>query len=121
MPTHDIPRGEWPRFFDELSRERQGAPVTITAVDPRHDPAKEVEALPLVGITLDEKGGLAGSIEIIAGAEAATQISHTIGDPVHVYHRYGEGADGAEESIEITARGEPPVTLIRFRSGVTGM
>ena len=67
MATHDIAREGWAEFFDDFSKARQGATVTIETVAPRNDgPQTQARALPFVGIAFDDKGSGANTIQIMA-------------------------------------------------------
>lgn len=119
MPTREISRDQWPAFLDEFSRRRAGARVTIEVVNgPQADPRFTARHLPLVGVSYDEKGSGAGHIEILAGTEADDHITHTVVQPVHLYHKDGAGLISDEvnvdEIIEITSAAQPPITYLRF-------
>jgi hypothetical protein len=119
MATHDIPRETWAAFFDDFSRTRQGALVTVEAVTPQTGPQVETRALPFAGISLEAKGSSAGTIQIMMGADPDDHVTHTITAATRVYHKTGAGVMSAEvdhdEALEITADSEPPVTYLRFR------
>ena len=124
MPTREIPRDHWPAFFDDFSRTRAGARVTVEIVDdPKADPRFSARRLPLVGISYDPKGSGAGHIEIMAGTEADDQVTHPIVSPVHVYHKDGAGLISDEvnehEILEITATEAPRITFLRFEQAAT--
>ena len=120
MPTREIPRANWGQFFDDFSHTRAGALITIEVVNgPEADPAFEAQRLPLTGISYDPRGSGAGHIEIMAGIEGEDHVTHTIGQPVHVYHKEGAGLISDEinqdEILEITASAPPPITYLRFQ------
>jgi hypothetical protein len=119
MPTREIGREQWPAFLDEFSRRRAGARVTIEVVNgPQADPRFAARRLPLVGLSYEDKGSGAGRIDIFAGTDADDQITHTITQPVHLYHKDGAGLISDEvnvdEIIEITSSDTPPITFLRF-------
>ncbi len=119
MATHDIPRDGWKAYFDEFSRTRQGARVTVeTVADSQSDPQIEARALPLVGITYSDKGSDADEFEIILGTKPNDHVTHTISAPKHVYHKTGAGIISdevnADEVIEITSAGRPAITHLQF-------
>ena len=118
MATHDIARETWADFFDDLSRRRQGSPVTVETVAPESGTEREVDALPFAGISLDTKGSGAGAIVIILGTETDDHVTHTITNPTRVYHKTGGGVMSIEveqaEALEITSSDEPPITYLRF-------
>ena len=118
MATHDIARETWATFFDDLSRRRQGTPVTVETVAPESGTEREADALPFAGISLDSEGG-AGAVVIRLGAEGGDSVTHTITNPTRVYHKTGGGVMSIEveqaEALEITSSDEPPITYLRFR------
>ena len=124
MPTREISRDRWPAFFDEFSRTRAGARVTVEIVDsPQADPRFACRRLPLVGIGYDAAGSGAGHIEIMAGTEATDHVTHAIVQPIHVYHKDGAGLISDEvnehEILEITAAEAPRITFLRFERAAT--
>ena len=116
MATHDISSDRWTAFFEEFSSRRQGALITVETIAPQEEPKTEIHALPLVGISLDTKGSGANSIELLLGTEASDHITHSIMHPTQVFHKTGPGilSDevNTEEIIEITAKGNPPITRL---------
>lgn len=107
----EIPRDQWARFFDDLSRRFEGRPVTIEAYQSDTGAQDEVLELPLVGISADRKGTRAGTIEVIVGTRPDDHLTHTISAPTRV--RIQEGPGGAPAALEIgSASG--PAALVRF-------
>ncbi len=120
MATHDIAREGWAEFFDDFSKARQGVMVSIETVAPRTDgPQTQTRALPFVGITFEDKGSGANTIQIMAGTETDDHLTHTVTNPQRVFHKTGAGVMSAEvnpdEVLEITASEDPPITYLRFR------
>ena len=118
MPTRDIPRAEWPAFFDHFSRTRQGRLVLMETVD-KEDPHLAARALPLVGVTLEVKGSDAGQIADQLGTAESDHVTHTVAAPKHVYHKTEKGPMSDEvdhdEVLEITSDDQPPITYLRFQ------
>ena len=124
MPTREISRDHWPAFFDDFSRARAGSLVTIELVsDPQADPQFEARRLPLVGLSYDPKGSGAGHIEIMVGTEGSDHVTHTITQPVHVYHKDGAGLISDEvnvdEILEVTSASATRITYLRFERPAT--
>ena len=119
MATHDIPRENWATFLDEFSRTHTGALVTVETVDAQSDPRIEAKALPLGGLTFENKDGEGDTISLLLGAETADQMTHTITGPKHVYHKTGAGIISDEvnagEILEITSAGHPAITQLQFQ------
>jgi len=119
MPTQEIARTEWKNYFDDFSRTRQNEKVTVELIfSPQADPQFALEGLPLVGITYEEKGSEAGTIEIIVGSETTDSLTHTVTSPVHVYHKNAAGLISEEvnpdEVLEFTSTDDPRITYLRF-------
>ena len=118
MPTREISRDRWPAFFDEFSRTRAGALVTVEIVgSPQADPWFPARRLPLTGLSFEPGGSGAGHMEIRAG-EGEGHITHVIVQPTHVYHKDGAGLISDEvnrdEILEITSTASPRITFLRF-------
>lgn len=119
MPTREIARTEWNTYFDEFSRTRAGELVTVEMIfDPQADPQYALHKLPLVGLTYEEKGGEAATIEITVGGAESDTLTHTVTSPVHLYHKNARGLISEEinvdEIIEITSTDDPRIVLLRF-------
>lgn len=119
MPTRQIEPDQWKPFLDDFSRRHQGAKIAIEIADPQSGTQEEARWLPFVGISFEEKGSEADSIEILAGIQTEDHLTHTIFRPKKVYHKEGAGIASDEvnrdEIIEITSADEPPITYLRFR------
>ena len=119
MPTREIPRTEWKSYFDEFSRTRAGEKVTVEMIyNPQGDRQYAMEQQPLVGLTFEEKGSEAGSIEIIVGGATDDSLTHTVTNPIHVYHKNAAGFLSEEvnpdEVLELTSGDDPRITYLRF-------
>ena len=119
MPTREISRSDWRTYFDDFSRTRQDENVTVELIyDPQGDPQYAAERQPLVGISFEEKGSEAGTIEIILGGETGNSQTHTVTNPVHVYHKNAAGLISEEvnpdEVLEFTSTDDPRITYLRF-------
>lgn len=118
MPTRPIEAAEWKTYLDEFSRHHQGALVAVEIADPQMGTQEEARWLPFVGISYEEKGSDANSVELIAG-DQSNNLTHVIFRPKKIYHKEGAGIASDEvnrdEIIEVTSADEPPVTTLRFR------
>ena len=112
MPTQEISRDEWARFFEAFSRRHQGWLVTVEMLGLDIGDQVQVRNLPLEGITVETNESDADEITIIAGNRPDARISHTICAPLRVWVKQNE--QGADEALEI----ETPAgaVLVRFRS-----
>lgn len=118
MATHDIARATWADFFGDFSKRHHGTRVTIEAVAPQTGPKAETKSVPFVGISMDAKDRGGDTIEVLTATESGDQVTHAIHGPTRVYHKTGAGVMSdevnAEEILEITSSGEPPITYLRF-------
>jgi hypothetical protein len=115
MATREIPRAEWPAFFDSFSRQHEGWLSTIEVLGPDVGAQVETRERPLVGITADLKGP-EDTISIMIGAEADEHVDHVIRAPSSVQLK--ETPEGAHEALHIDSR-SGPATLLRFRATVS--
>ncbi len=119
MPTREIARTEWKTYFDEFSRTRAGELVTVELIyNPQADPQYALTRQPLAGMTFEEKDGESGTIEISAGTKENHSLTHTVTNPVHVYHKNARGLISDEvnvdEVVEITSTDDPHIVFLRF-------
>ena len=70
MPTREIPREEWPSFFDSFSQEHQDWPTTIELIGGDIGDQPEAQNEPLVGISFERKGSDKGAIQVMLGDAA---------------------------------------------------
>jgi 5,10-methylenetetrahydrofolate reductase len=83
MKTREIPRNEWIRFFNNLSRRQEGWQVTLEVFGPDIGDQVEERNLFLAGMTAEvaDKGD---QIEIMMGGKASGHVTHVIAAPVLV-------------------------------------
>jgi hypothetical protein len=86
MRTREIPRNDWPRFFDNLSRRQEGWQVTLEVFGADIGDQIEERHLFLAGVTAEladnaEKGD---KIEIMMGGKPSGHLTHTITVPTQV-------------------------------------
>ena len=94
MKTKEIPKNEWPEFFDSFSRQHEGWLATLEILGSEIGAQVEGRELAFEGIT-DEWDEIQGNeIAIMMGAEPDDHITHSI-----------KSADGA-------------TALLRFRSSM---
>jgi len=118
MATHEIAKDDWKTFLTTFSERRKGALVTVEVADPQHGPRKEIDGLPLVGISYEETGSGAGSILLFLGDATNDNVTHTISHPKALYHKPGAGVLSDEvntnEIIEVTSADDPPIIQLHF-------
>jgi len=113
MPTEEIPRAEWNRFFDAFSRQHEGWLATLEILGDEVGVQAEVHELPLEGISIAAEDDGSKSIEITIGKSASDHISHLIEKPIHVWLE--QTAEGANAALEIQSADQSKA-LLRFRS-----
>lgn len=113
MPTQEILREEWARYFEEFSRRHEGWLVTVEIMGLDIGDQVQVRNLPLEGIVV-ERSDNGDEMTVIAGSRPGARISHTITAPSRVWVKQNE--QGADEALEI----ESPsgAVLVRFKSAV---
>ncbi|MGH9969881.1 MAG: DUF5335 family protein [Pyrinomonadaceae bacterium] len=70
-----IERDQWKTFLDEFSKRNQLRATRLEIIGEVGAQEEEVY-LPLVGISFEDKGSAAGSVEIILGGETAKEERH---------------------------------------------
>jgi hypothetical protein len=113
MKTKEIPKNEWPEFFDSFSRQHEGWLVTLEIFGTDIGAQVEERELAFEGI-VDEWDEVQGNeIVIMIGAKSDDHITHSISRPTQVsLEQTDEGADAA---LAIKS-GDGTTTLLRFRS-----
>ncbi len=105
--TREIPREQWRSFLDDFSKKHQGEKVSVEVLDRDLGPQREVENLPFVGISADEKAG-EHVIAVMVGEQPSRHEEHLINNPAHV-----RIAEGKKPSIEIEPS-DGPKTIVQF-------
>ena len=115
MQTRQIPKNEWPAFFDRFSRQHQGWLVKLEILNPDLGAQIEEKGLVLAGLTdeWDEAGR--NTIMIMAGNEPDDHVTHSIASPTEVsLEQTDEGADAA---LSIKSA-DGTTALLSFRAAV---
>jgi hypothetical protein len=112
MPTREIPRQDWKGFLEGWSHQHQEALATLEVFGAELGDQTEARELPLVGLSLAEKGSEAGSFEILLGERPDAHLTHSVVSPERLFVRTGEGG---EEDLEIEAA-DGTKTLLRVRA-----
>ena len=115
MQTRQIPKTEWPSFFDRFSRQHEGWLVKLEILNPDFGAQVQESGLVLDGVT-DEWDEVAGSsIMIMVGNEPDDHITHSISQPTEVsLEQTDEGADAA---LSIKSA-DGTTALLSFRAAV---
>ena len=113
MRTKEIPKNEWPEFFDGFSRQHEAWLVTLEIFGPEIGAQVQERELAFEGI-VDEWDEVQGNqIVIMVGAKPDDHITHSIGRPIEVsVEQTDEGAD----AVLAIKSADGVITLLRFRS-----
>lgn len=115
MITREIPRSEWPAFFDSFSRQHEGWLVSLQVLGADIGAQYEERELALEGITAEGDEGEGYIIAIMIGAKPDDHITHSITRPTQVsLEQTDEGADAAL-AIKST---DGTTSLVQFRAAV---
>ncbi|HLE61616.1 MAG TPA: DUF5335 family protein [Pyrinomonadaceae bacterium] len=115
MKTKEIPRSEWPEFFDSFSRKHEGWLVTLEVLGADIGAQVEGRELSLEGIVSEWDEVHGDEIAVMIGGTPGDHITHNISRPTQVsLEQTDEGADAA---LAIKASDET-TTLLRFRAAV---
>jgi len=110
--TREIPREGWADYLLLLSTIERDQQVRIQAEGPQLGDQTVAWSLPLVEISVEEKGSDAGAIEVTVG-RPGEELTHRIARPEHV--RAGESDSGELECLDIEDA-DHVKTLIYFES-----
>jgi len=112
--TCEIPRDEWPAFFDSCSRQHEGWLVTLEVIDPETGWQSMARDCALSGVTAELRQAGKDTISILLG-KIPTDLSHPISTVTRVWLK--RTAEGAVEAVAFeSAAGRN--TILRFRSPV---
>lgn len=100
--TKEIPKQDWKRFFDDISRKRLDGQTRVEVL--KDDIGAQIlsDGLPLIGLMFEEKTNGEGqnAIEIMLGEESRAHQTHTIFNPQKVFFESGEEDKNATIEIE---------------------
>ena len=113
MPTQEIPREDWNKFFGAFSRQHEGWLATLEIFAAEVGAQEEAHELPLEGISIFSEGSGGTSIAINLGKTPEDHITHTVTKPEHVWLEQTSG--GAHAALEIESEDQNKA-LLRFRS-----
>lgn len=86
MKTRQIPRAEWTKFFNDLSKKLEGKSVALEVFGPEIGDQVEERQMFFAGLTADvtEKPGKQDQIEIMLGGNPDAHLTHLITAPTEV-------------------------------------
>ena len=113
MKSKEIPKEEWPKFFDAFSRQHEGWLVTIEMFGPEFGAQIQERELAFEGI-VDEWDEVQGNqIVIMVGEKPEDHITHSITRPAQVSV---EQADEGVSAVLAIKSADGVMALLRFRS-----
>lgn len=120
MATREIPRGEWPGFFQSFGTQHEGWLVTVETLGPAaREGSPAPPALKPVSAALKRidafEGGGGEVIAVVVGSGREESVAQAVTDPPRVLLE--EGGQGAHAGVRIGSA-DGTATLVRFRSAV---
>jgi hypothetical protein len=112
MKTREIPRVEWPRFFDNMSRRQEGWEVGLEVFSPEIGDQIEGHHMFLAGMTAEvtERGD---KIAIMMAGTPNNHVTHMVSTPISV--RLQQTDLGIDSALMIEA-GDGTTSLLHLRS-----
>lgn len=113
MKTREIPKNEWPKFFDDFSRKHEGGLVTLEVFGTEFGAQVQERELTFEGI-VDEWDEIQGNrIVIMVGERPDDHLTHSIARPAQVSLEETDEGAGAVLAIKSA---DGVMALMRFRS-----
>lgn len=113
MKTREIPKNQWPNFFDNFSRRHDGWQTTLEIFGPELGAQVQERELAFEGIVDESDETRGNQLIIMFGAKPDDHITHTIGDPRQVSLEQSDG--GADVALQIKSA-DGLTALLLFRS-----
>ena len=110
----EIERERWHTYLDEFSKRNGGRVAGLQVISEELGTQPEAEMLRFEGITLETKGSLASSVEIMLGGTGpadARNLTHTVTKIRRIVRKMG--ADGRDDALEIEG-GDGAKTILIF-------
>jgi hypothetical protein len=85
IKTEEFPREKWEGYLNQLTAEAQKHLMTVRVEAESLGDQVLADGLPLVAISLEQKGSERGNVEIIAERDDGTHLTHLISEPEHIY------------------------------------
>jgi len=113
MMQGEIQQEQWQAYLDDFSKRNSGRVADLQVISEALGTQPEAEMLVLEGITLETKGSLASSVEIMLGGTGpadARNLTHTVTKVRRIVPK--TGADGRDDGLEIEGGDGAKVILI---------
>ena len=113
----NIERGAWARYLTQFNKRNESRPTWLQVLGEAGAQSEE-QGLPLVGISLEERGANGPRVQIMLGGHDAIEsrhLTHMISDVERVTPQVG--ADGRDAAIEfVDKRGEASLLIFKHRA-----
>jgi hypothetical protein len=109
----EIERDEWREYLDGFGKRNGGRAAHVEVISIDLGAQELAEKLPLEGVTFEDKGSLAPSVEILLGTTATRHLTHTLTGVQRIVPKVG--ADGREDALEIESA-DGTKTIILFET-----
>ena len=109
----EIQQEQWQAYLDGFSQRNSGRMADLQILSDELGTQEEAKMLPFEGITLDTKGFLASSVEIMLGGTGSADkrnLTHTVTRVRRIVPK--PGVNGREDALEIEARDGAKTILI---------
>ena len=109
----EIQHKQWQAYLDDFSKRNSGRTADLQILSNELGTQEEAEMLPFEGITLETKGSLASSVEIMLGGTGSADncnLTHTVTQVRRIVPK--TGADGREDALEIEAKDGAKTILV---------
>ena len=117
MSKENIERDAWTRYLNEFTRRNESRPTWLQVFGEGGAQSEE-QGLPLLGISLEEKGADAPRVQIMLGGHDAIEsrhLTHMISGVELLIPQVG--ADGRDEAIEfVDKHGEASLLIFKHRA-----
>jgi hypothetical protein len=110
----EIQQEQWGAYLDNFSKRNSGRIARLQVISEELGTQEEAEMLPFEGITLETKGSLISSVEIMLGGTGIADdrnLTHTVTQVRRIVPK--TNADGREDGLEIEA-GDGANTILTF-------
>ena len=115
--TRELGREEWPPYFDRLSRQYGGLPVSVELTSEYTGIRTMARHVPLVGITVEQDGKDEEVIQVVIGDSPDALMTHSVIGPEHVL--VSQPVDGVDREIEIRCTNGSRLFLMFERPGAS--
>ena len=117
MSRENIEREAWTRYLNEFNKRNQSRPTWLQVFGEAGAQSEE-QGLPLLGISLEEKGADAPRVQIMLGGHDAFESRHLTHSVIGVESLIPQiGADGRDEAIEfVDKHGEASLLIFKHRA-----